>query len=230
MYSVFFSRIEIGMNLVTDRLKQIIKKNSKVAIFPWAFPFEIDAKKLNDEFFKKGEKRYNRYINELKKIGIEENNITICNCYSDSNEKLKKIINDSDVILLPGGNPEMFFNKVVHDTEILYYIKYYKGIIIGESAGTELQLKRYFITAKNNFYKYFSFYDGFGVLDDPFYIDVHSINNSRYLSKLQKVADDKKKNVYAIYDDGVMIYNRKTNNIELFGNVRVFKPKKNNLI
>lgn len=40
----------------------------------------------------------------------------------------------------------------------------------------------------------------------------------------------KKKNVYAIYDDGVMIYNRKTNNIELFGNVRVFKPKKINLI
>ena len=51
MYSVFFSRIEIGMNLVTDRLKEIIKKNSKVAIFPWAFPVEIDAKKLNDEFF-----------------------------------------------------------------------------------------------------------------------------------------------------------------------------------
>ncbi len=42
----------------------------------------------------------------------------------------------------------MFFNKVVHDTEILYYIKHYKGIIIGESAGTELQLKRYFITEK----------------------------------------------------------------------------------
>ena len=230
MYSVFFSRIEIGMNLVTDRLKEIIKKNSKVAIFPWAFPVEIDAKKLNDEFFKKGEKRYNRYINELKKIGIEENNITICNCYSDSNEKLKKIIDDSDVILLPGGNPEMFFNKVVHDTEILYYIKHYKGIIIGESAGTELQLKRYFITAKNNFYKYFSFYDGFGVVDDPFYIDVHSVNNSKYLSKLQKVADAKKKNVYAIYDDGVMIYNRKENNIESFGNVRVFKPKKINLI
>ena len=103
------------------------------------------------------------------------------------NPNLKKIIDDSDVILLPGGNPEMFFNKVVHDTEILYYIKHYKGIIIGESAGTELQLKRYFITAKNNFYKYFSFYDGFGVLDDPFYMDVHSINNKRYLEKLQKV-------------------------------------------
>lgn len=123
MYSVFFSRIEIGMNLVADRLKEIIKKNSKVAIFPWTFPVEIDAQKLDNDFFKKGEKRYNRYIYELKKIGIDEKNITICNCYSDSNEKLKEIINNSDVILLPGGNPEMLFNKVVHDTEILYYIK-----------------------------------------------------------------------------------------------------------
>ena len=51
MYSVFFSRIEIVMNLVTDRLKEIIKKNSKVVIFPWAFSVEIDARKLNDEFF-----------------------------------------------------------------------------------------------------------------------------------------------------------------------------------
>ena len=56
MYSVLFSRIEIGMDLVSDKLKQIIPKNSKVAIFPWAFPVEIDAQKLDNEFFKKGEK------------------------------------------------------------------------------------------------------------------------------------------------------------------------------
>ena len=225
MYSVLFSRIEVGMDLVSDKLKQIITKNSKIDIFPWSFPVEIDAQKLNNDFFKKGGKRYNRYINELKKIGIEENDITVCNCYSDSKEKLKKVLKNSNVVILPGGNPEMFFGKVVHDTEILYDIKHYKGIIIGESAGTELQLKRYFITAKNNFYKYFSFYDGFGVIDDPFYIDVHSINNSRYLSKLQKVANEKDKNVYAIYDDGAMIYNRDTEEIELFGNVRTFKPE-----
>ena len=91
MYSVLFSRIEVGMDLVSDKLKQIIPKNSKIAIFPWAFPVEIDAQKLNNDFFKKGGKRYNRYINELKKIGIEENDITVCNCYSDSKEKLKKV-------------------------------------------------------------------------------------------------------------------------------------------
>ena len=75
----------------------------------------------------------------------------------------------------------MLYSKVTQETEILYNIKHYKGIIIGFSAGADLQLKRYFITAKNNYYKYFAFYDGFGVLDDPFYIDVHSINNKKYL-------------------------------------------------
>lgn len=134
-------------------------------------------------------------------------------------------MSESNVLVLPGGNPEMFFNKVVHDTELLYTIKYYKGIIIGESAGTCLQLKRYFITAKNNYYKYFAFYDGFGILDDPFYIDVHSINNKRYLDKLQKVANEKQKKVYAIFDDGAMIYNRSDNNLELFGNVLTFYPE-----
>lgn len=222
MYSILFSRIEVGMDLVLDRVKEIIPNDAKVVILPWSFPVEIDSEKLENEFFKKGERRYNRYVNELKKVGIKEKNIIIGNCYSDTKEYLKDIIRESDVLLLPGGNPEMFFDKILHDTELLYDIKYYKGMIIGESAGTELQLKRYFITAKNNFYKYFAFYDGIGVLDDPFYIDVHTINNNSYLNKLAKVAKEKKKDVYAIYDDGALIYNRKTDKLEIYGHVIKF--------
>lgn len=220
MYSVLFSRIEIGMDLVKEEIKKILPEKVKVAVFPWAFPVELNADKLENEFFKKGEKRYNRYINELKKIGIDENSIIVCNCYSDSKKKLKRIIKESNVLLLPGGNPEMFFKKIVHDTDLLYEIKYYTGIIIGESAGTELQLRRYFITAKNNYYKYFSFYDGFGILNDPFYIDVHSSNNKKYLNKLQRIAQQTQKTVYAIFDDGAIIYNRKTDEIKLYGNVK----------
>ena len=224
MYSILFSRIECGMDLVKERLKEIVSDNVKVVILPWTFPLELDAEKLENEFFKKDEKRYNRYINELKKIGIKEENIIVCNCYSDTTEKIRKIIKESDILLLPGGNPEMLFQKVVHDTDLLYDIKYYNGIVIGESAGTELQLKRYFITAKNNYYKYFAFYDGFGILNDPFYIDVHSINNKVYLNKLKKVANEKNKVVYAIYDDGALIYNRVSQEIEIYGNVKTITP------
>lgn len=225
MYSVLLSRIEYGMDLVKERLLKFTSDSSKVVVLPWAFPFELDAHKLDNEFFKKGERRYNRYINELKKIGIKEENIKVCNCYSNSKEEIKEAITESDILLLPGGNPEMFFSKVVHDTELLYNIKHYKGLVIGESAGTELQLKRYFITAKNNYYKYFAFYDGFGILDDPFYVDVHSIKNKRYLDKLQSVANDKQKTIYAIFDDGAIIYDRTSNKTELFGNVLTINPK-----
>ena len=62
------------------------------------------------------------------------------------------------------------------------------------------------------------------MLDDPFYMDVHSISNKRYLAKLQEVANDKNKSVYAIFDDGALIYNRDSSKLEMFGNVLTFVP------
>ena len=151
--------------------------------------------------------------------------IYILNCYDKKNlTKFKDIIEESDILVITGGNPEMLYSKVVQETELLYTIKHYKGIIIGFSAGAELQLKRYFITAKNNYYKYFAFYDGFGILDDPFYMDVHSIKNRRYLDKLQKVSNEKRKKVYAIFNDGAMIYDRINHKLGTFGNVICFNP------
>ena len=125
----------------------------------------------------------------MLELGIQKENITILNCYEKDTSNFKNIINNADLLVLPGGNPEMFFSKVVQETEILYEIKHFKGIIIGESAGACLQFKRYFITARNNYYKYFAWYDGFGVLNDPFYIDVHTINNRLYLNSLEKIAN-----------------------------------------
>lgn len=226
MYSVLLSEYEKGMKLVEPKLKKIIDKDYKVVIISWAFPKEIDLKTFNEEWFPIGGRRYNKYVGSLLKLGLKEENITILNCYDKEKfEDFKKIIDDSDILVITGGNPEMLYSKVTQETEILYSIKHYKGIIIGFSAGSDLQLKRYFITAKNNYYKYFAFYDGFGVLDDPFYIDVHSINNKMYLSKLQKVATEKKKNVYAIFDDGAIMYNRDSNKLEIFGNVLTFEPR-----
>ncbi len=224
MYSVLFSKIELGMDLIKERLKEFIKTEYKVAVFPWAFPVELTSEEFVKEYFPVDGRRYNKYYDQLKKIGIKKENIIICNPYKDTRNELIEIIQDSDVLLLPGGNPEMLFKKFLHDMELVYYIKHYKGIIIGESAGSELQLKRYFITAKNNYYKYFAFYDGLGVLDDLFYFDVHSINNKRYLTKLQSVANEKNKNVYAVFDDGVLLYNRESKKLEIYGNVLTFVP------
>ena len=221
MYSVFFSKIEIGFKYVKERLKEIINPNSKVVIIPWSFPTELDATKL-DEFF--SDKRKKRYVDNLKQIGITEENIIVLNCYRDKETYMKEKIAEADVLVLPGGNPEMFYNKVV-SCNIKEDIKNFKKIIIGASAGTELQLNNYFITAKNNYYKKFAWYKGFNVIDDPFYIDVHTSNNYRYLNKLAKVAKETNKKVYAIFDDGAIIYNRSNNTIESFGKIKIFNEE-----
>lgn len=223
MYSVLLSKIEFVFPLIKDRLKNIVNENMKAVVLPWAFPTELDYDKLINEYFKEGERKYNKYINSLLELGLKKENVTILNCYEKNNSGFKQIINNADILLLPGGNPEMFFSKVVHETEILYEIKHFKKIIIGESAGACLHFKRYFITAKNNYYKYFAWYDGFGILNDPFYIDVHSINNRLYLDSLKRIAKEKSKTLYAIYNDGALILNRENGKIELYGNVGVYK-------
>lgn len=228
MYSILVSKIVKGMELVKEDLSKIVDNNFKVVILPWAFPVELDAYKLMNEYFKEGETKYNKYVSPLLSLGIKKENIFIGNCYSDSKELLKKKIKESDILVLPGGNPEMFFSKVVQEKEILYDIKYYKGIIIGESAGCVLHLKRYFITAKNNYYKYFAFYDGFGIIDDPYYFDVHSSNNKMYVNKLQNVANKTNKRIYGIFDNGALLLNRKTNEIKKYGKVIELDVKNEN--
>lgn len=225
MYSLLFSDFPKGIDNHKDVIKKYIKDDYKVAILPWAFPTELDAERFDNEYFSKDTNRYQRYIGALKMLDIRDENIIICNCYRESRDELLKILEDVDVIFLPGGNPEMMFSKVVHDKDLLYVLKYTKKIVIGESAGCELQLRRYFITAKNNYYKYFAFYDGFGLIDDNFYIDVHTINNKNYLNKLEKVALECKKDVYAIYDGGLIVYNRENKSLDTFNPVRKFEVR-----
>ncbi len=217
MKSILCSNIE-SLSNYQEYLKKYVKKDAKVLIIPWSFSNETNNL---DEYFGKDTKRYLKYINVLLSLGYKENNIKVLDCYKNSKNKIKDLINTSDVIVLTGGNPEMFYQKVVQDTECLYDLKYFKGLVIGSSAGAVLQFKRYFITAKNNYYKYFSFYDGFGLINDPFYIDVHSINNNFYLKKLSNVAKDKSKKIYAISNDGVLVVDRVNNKIEYMNNVKV---------
>ena len=56
--------------------------------------------------------------------------------------------------------------------------------------------------------------------------DKQIINNKRYLDSLQKISNDTQKKVYAIFDDGALIYNRINKELEIFGNVKEFQPDK----
>jgi len=221
MHSVFLSKAEIGFPIIKERLKEIMDINSKVVIIPWSFPIETDEFGVEEYYKNKIEPKYTK---QLLEMGIKEENINYLNCYKDTLEYMKKEINLSDILVLTGGNPEMFYNKV-ESSGLLDTLKNYKKIIIGASAGTELQLEDYFITAKNNYYKKFDWYKGFGIVDNPFFMDVHSINDEEYLEQFKYIAKNKKKDVYAIFDDGAIVYNRNYKEIETYGNVIKYKYK-----
>lgn len=75
MYSVLLSKIEFGFPLIKNRLKEIVNENMKVVVTLWAFPIELDYDRLVNEYFKEGEKKYNKYINSLLELGIQKENI-----------------------------------------------------------------------------------------------------------------------------------------------------------
>lgn len=221
MISVLMSKMEIGFPMIKKEIIKYINKNTKITIIPWSFPVETDSTGL-DEYYKNKIKA--KYFDPFLEIGVEEKNINYLNCYKDNFNFMKKSIMNSDILVLTGGNPEMFYDKVV-STGLLNIIKNFNKIIIGSSAGAELQLSDYFITAENNYYKKFDWYKGFGVIDNPFFFDVHSLNDEKYLTKFNEIAKNKQKDVYAIFNDGVIIYNRENNNVQLYGNVLLFSYK-----
>lgn len=218
MYSVLMSNFQTGFTYIKDSLGKLINKDTRLVVIPWSFPIELESRNVR-EFF--DDKKYNKYIEPLIGLGLNIENIKILDCYKDSKEYMINAIKDSSILILTGGNPEMFYNKVIQ-TGILECLKKYQKTIIGVSAGAELQLKKYFITKKNNYYKKFAWYDGFGIIDDDFYFDVHSINRGRYLSSLKNKSEQTKKDIYCLFDSGVIIYDRKTKKLNTYGEVVIF--------
>ena len=143
-YSILVSQVDKIGEDENEKIKNYLKSSSNVLILPWAFAKEMTSEEFEKNYFNiKGEK-YRRYIEFLCKFGIQKENIIYANCYKETRDEIIDKIKNSDILLLPGGNPDMFFNKVVYDTEILYSIKNYKGDIIGESAGAVLHFRKYF--------------------------------------------------------------------------------------
>lgn len=215
MYSILLSKIELGYLVIEERLKNLVNKDSKVVIIPWSFPNETTKEGL-DEYV--ASKINAKYVKPLVKLGVKEENIKYLNCYSDEVSYMLDLINSSNILILTGGNPEMLYNKI-SKCNLMDAVKNYDKLIIGSSAGAVLQFNDYFITAKNNYYGIFDWYKGIGTIDNDFFIDVHSACDSKYISEINEGTKDRKKDVYLIFNDGAIIYNRKTKEIEIYGQV-----------
>lgn len=229
-YSVLFSTNSIGFPHIKNRLEEIITPDCRVVIIPWALIFADNVYKDINDYFPRYGVRYEREMSYLREIGIKDSNVYIADYYADTPAKIKTEIENSEIIILPGGNPISLKDKLC-ELKLDETLRCYKNIIIGGSAGATTQFGKYFITEEQNEERGFQESDGLGIFDVDFMIDVHTDaytsgeyegNKEKYYSVLQQLVNKYKKNILGICDNGAILVNRESKEYEIFGNVKGF--------
>ncbi len=217
MYSFLFSKI----NEVSDLNLKICRgylEDEKIVVFPWIFASELDLDDVNIDFFSVGGKHYEKYISQLSLLGFSRENVIIVNPYKVTKKEVKDVLDKNNYIFIPGGNPEMFMTLAIR-LGVLEFFTNYKGNVIGESAGSDLQFELYQIPKENNFYNCSSYYNGFGLIKGKYIIDVHSQKNEYYRKELTRLACMKNLKIFTIDNNSCIIVNRKNNEIIKIGNI-----------
>ncbi len=129
----------------------------------------------------------------FKELGANEVNFIS----ATAPDEVSDIINQTGILYLPGGDTELLL-KNLREKNLVELIRNFKGIIIGNSAGTQLLCKKATIFP-SKFVNEFFVLDGLGLVD--FFVDVHY--NETHDDKLLELSD--KEDIYAITENNVII-------------------------
>jgi len=184
----------------------------QIIVFPWTGWF-TSAKK------NKYRRSMEKYFLELgaKKVIFAE--------LTDSLKTLKKKINSSDLVYLPGGEPKMLVKRL-RKRKLISLLKKYNGVIIGNSAGTLSMCKKYAVIKGQDHRPKTALERGLGLVD--FTVSVHygspvtllgGISPDKELKKLSR-----KVKIYAIPEQSALVYDGKK--IKSIGVVYLFEKGK----
>lgn len=199
-------------------------KNKKVFVLAFSFPQEIVQ---NDEdwqglYAPQTGKYYNEIVQPLTSFGVREPDIRWANYFSDSKAKLLAEINAADVLFLPGGVPDEFYERLLAK-ELVATIENFTGTIIGFSAGAMVQIANFHITPDDRYLTY-TYHPGLKLVSE-FDIEVHYEAHDALMNEaIKRCIADTQKPVYAIGNAGGMI--KTVDALQILGDVTLFKPQK----
>lgn len=142
-------------------------------------------------------------IMDIKQINILDSRTNL--------EDGKKIIKDSDVIYLMGGNP---FTQIeyINDNGYNFLLKDFQGVILGTSAGA-MNLAKYSYYSKDEDYENSLFYKGLEIVDvtiDP-HFDINNeeqVNEAKEYSKEHKIIGLPNESAVRIENDDIKYINK----------------------
>ncbi len=196
MTNILLSRGIIADPKIYIYLKNYISAKMKVLIIPWAYN-KGEASK-----YKAGSDYINKLILDFMPYQIMPEQIEVLDYEKDSYEQMVDKIKKQDIIYLPGGEPELFYDRI-REKGISEFIKKNANIVIGSSAGALIQFKQYHLTPVKGS-KEIAFNQGLGLLDN-FRIEVHYENTKAKNKNLDKVMEMAPIDIYCLYDDSMII-------------------------
>lgn len=190
----------------------------KVVVVP--FSFHEDWIRDEDGFHKAYNKDCGKYYEEIvapfRDLGVKECNIVFLNYFRDSKEEMREALESASVVFFTGGFPEKAVLRV-REKGIEKYLN--DKVIIGISAGALMQLQSFHISPDDD-YDEFSYYEGLGLIENDFYVEVHYGNFEGQDDCIKRVLEEKASKVYGIRDNGGIILDG--GKITLLGEVTTF--------
>ncbi|KYH30057.1 peptidase family S51 [Clostridium tepidiprofundi DSM 19306] len=220
MINILLSQYNFQDKWARDIIQKYIHSNDKITVIPFAFSEKLigNIMEWQDAYNENYGKYYREIVEPFLELGISEKNITFLNFFEDTEDKMKRIIESSDIVFLTGGLPDMAVQHVL-EKGLLNSINESK-IIIGVSAGALMQLSNYHISPDKD-YPEFMYSKGLGLIKENFYIEVHYSETDLENNCIKRALKEKTDIVYAIKDTGGIILDNNT--ITLLGDVITFK-------
>ena len=220
MINILLSNYDIDKDWLITETSKYINKHTKVVVIPFSFSND-EIKDLAD-----WDRLYNKIngvyyfdiINQFLSLGVDKENILLLNYFTEEVKTMKKIIEQSDAVFFTGGSAELSMERII-EKDLLPEIKKC-NIIIGSSAGAMIQLKEYFGSPDDE-YPEFKYFEGLGLINDNFSIEVHYCSTKSQDESIEKVLKKGAKTVYGISNNGALVY--KDNQVMVFGDVTIFK-------
>lgn len=173
-------------------------KNKKVFVLAFSFlkEFVQNTEDWQNLYAPRTGKYYASIVQPLTSFGVQEADIHWGNYFLDSSATLVAKINTADVLFLPGGAPDEFYERI-WAKELATTIENFTGTIIGFSAGAMVQIANFHITPDDHYLTY-TYHQGLKLISE-FDIEVHYEAHDTVMNEaIKRCLADTQRRVYAI--------------------------------
>ena len=199
-------------------LKDLINGRTKLIVLPFAHDFEWlscaeDVYKKYSRCPKETESIFYKTVKPFVDLGIDYRNIVVINHFADPVSLIKhKLLAPNTIVYLPGGRPENIM-KILKALTLTETIKQCKTVV-GESAGSMIWSKYYFVYPDADYKRYKS-YKGLGIISNCVFVPHFQLaGEHRYIAKsARRFSWFHKDTIYLVEDGGWIHYNTEAKRI-----------------